>query len=1131
MNTSLLKSLLVLCGLGFAHILSAQNIWTVNSINDLDDGVCNAVHCSLREAIIAANNSIDTDVIAFEIIGNRPFVIVPNTPLPAITGDGTTIDGTTQPDYLLGDIVIQSTVITANNSGLTIAASDVGVFGLKIVGFVENNSAGIEVSGNGFLSNLQIGAPNKGNIVGDNWHGIILRQITNCADVTIQSNYVGVDPSDGMANIGNGIGGISILQGNCTNVLIGGNSNVGEGNIVGFNGGGIGTRVPQTTIQGNFIGTDETGTMNLGNQFSGILLDDLPGEPNNCLVGGDEAGQANTIAFNRSAGIFNNPTAINNRFQQNIIYCNRLGIRFGFTSLDDNRSNQGQLPPIIDCAFQNSISGTAEPNNTIEVFINDNSECTRLQTECQGRQFIGETISDAMGNWQLTANLPTGTAVTATATDATFNTSEFADCITVAGQLIATASNAGPFCMGQQIELIGRINGGVATQFSWTGPNGYTSNEQNPTDARAAGIYQFTAFANGCQVTSTATEVVFLETITQTIGDLPSEVLCPDENIIVNGNRYDINNPNGIEMVSGQEGCDTIVTIALQFYNPSIFQLNQILCAGEQLQINGTRYDVNNPQGSETLLGQANNGCDSIIEINLDFYDVIEENLTRSLCPNSFLTINGTTYDESNPTGIEVFTNGAANGCDSSVQVNLTFSESITRQLEVSLCEGENFEYLGTIYNELNPSGNHLLEGSAANGCDSLVEVNLQFLAPQINRIEGNYCEGDTIEINGQLYHTNRATGIETLAISASNGCDSILDIAFTFQPPIEEQLILNICEGESQIINGTTYNATNLAGQEIFEGASQIGCDSLLSIQVNLLSSSVGFINQSLCTGETLTINGVTYDENNPSGQEILSNAALSGCDSIVEIALQFKPTVSSLLDTLLCSNESLLIAGTRYDENNPTGIELIENENTCEELAIQLTYAPIIAGEIIGRQQLRLGDSITLTLALEGANQFNVLLDIGESAPLLLENISDGHTIIVSPRRQTTYQILTLSAINLPLCETRIGAGLSVVVEQNRAVYFPSAFSPNGDGTNDIFLPMSDEQVEEVLRFRIYDRWGNLVFERSNFSLNDEQAAWDGMYRGQILDNGIYLYVTEIRFNDQAIETFVGDVAIVRE
>ena len=90
---ALLLVLLILVG-GDGSVQAAT--FTVNSTNDAFDEVCDETHCSLREAIDAANALPGTDTIAFDIDGSGPHTIQPSSPLPTIT-DPVIIDGFTQP--------------------------------------------------------------------------------------------------------------------------------------------------------------------------------------------------------------------------------------------------------------------------------------------------------------------------------------------------------------------------------------------------------------------------------------------------------------------------------------------------------------------------------------------------------------------------------------------------------------------------------------------------------------------------------------------------------------------------------------------------------------------------------------------------------------------------------------------------------------------------------------------------------------------------------------------------------------------------------------------------------------------------------------------------------------------------
>ncbi|MCB0626636.1 MAG: hypothetical protein KDC43_22650, partial [Saprospiraceae bacterium] len=110
-------------------------------------------------------------------------------------------------------------------------------------------------------------------------------------------------------------------------------------------------------------------------------------------------------------------------------------------------------------------------------------------------------------------------------------------------------------------------------------------------------------------------------------------------------------------------GCDSIINVNLNFLMEATVDLSPILCAGESIVVNGVVYDEDNPTGTEVL--QAVNGCDSLVNVSLTFNDTITVELTPDLYPTESNTRNVMTYHKNNPTGKKLFT--TSNGCDSLV--------------------------------------------------------------------------------------------------------------------------------------------------------------------------------------------------------------------------------------------------------------------------------------------------------------------------------------------------------------------------------------------------------------------------------------------------------------------------------
>jgi len=99
---------------------------------------------------------------------------------------------------------------------------------------------------------------------------------------------------------------------------------------------------------------------------------------------------------------------------------------------------------------------------------------------------------------------------------------------------------------------------------------------------------------------------------------------------------------------------------------------------------------------------------------------------------------------------------------------------------------------------------------------------------------------------------------------------------------------------------------------------------------------------------------------------------------------------------------------------------------------------------------------------------------------------------------------------------------------VKKDRNVYIPNAFSPNADGVNDHFIIYGGKDVEEVISFSVFNRWGATVYENHKFAPNDPAFAWDGNLNRQNLNSGVFLYLVEVAFIDGWTETYQGSITL---
>ncbi len=248
---------------------------------------------SLREAIIAANNTAGTDTIDFNIAGSGVKTINVSSALPVITGS-IIIDGYSQSGSSA------NTLATGNNSVLNVvlngATAGVGVNGLNL----DSGSSGSEIRG------LVIQGFSGSGIFG---------QYSNSH--TIAGNWIGVS-SDGTTAAGNGAGGI-ILNFSDSNT-IGGSSTADRNVISGNTGVGVTLSGQGSLILNNYIGTNAAGTADLGNSSHGVLLNGFGSH----TIGGAGSQLRNVISGNDGSGIYSSNSGYNT-IQGNFIGLNAAG--------------------------------------------------------------------------------------------------------------------------------------------------------------------------------------------------------------------------------------------------------------------------------------------------------------------------------------------------------------------------------------------------------------------------------------------------------------------------------------------------------------------------------------------------------------------------------------------------------------------------------------------------------------------------------------------------------------------------------------------------------------------------------------------------------------------------------------
>jgi gliding motility-associated-like protein len=126
--------------------------------------------------------------------------------------------------------------------------------------------------------------------------------------------------------------------------------------------------------------------------------------------------------------------------------------------------------------------------------------------------------------------------------------------------------------------------------------------------------------------------------------------------------------------------------------------------------------------------------------------------------------------------------------------------------------------------------------------------------------------------------------------------------------------------------------------------------------------------------------------------------------------------------------------------------------------------------------------------------------------------------------PKFDTRYQVYVTDNNGC----SNIGAVLVVVICKNSNLFIPNTFSPNGDGSNDIFYPRG-RGLERVKTLRIFNRWGEVVFEKRDFPVNDASAGWNGTFKGAKAQADVYVYQAEVFCENGAVITLNGNIALI--
>lgn len=130
------------------------------------------------------------------------------------------------------------------------------------------------------------------------------------------------------------------------------------------------------------------------------------------------------------------------------------------------------------------------------------------------------------------------------------------------------------------------------------------------------------------------------------------------------------------------------------------------------------------------------------------------------------------------------------------------------------------------------------------------------------------------------------------------------------------------------------------------------------------------------------------------------------------------------------------------------------------------------------------------------------------------------------VSPRQVTELMVTVEDTMGCTVSDSTF-----ILVSDEFPVYVPNAFAPQSPNVrNAVFRPYVTNKVQEIPVLRVFNRWGDLVYERYNFPVRDESVGWDGTIDGELLAPGVYIFAMELEFINGDSRVYTGDVTLVR-
>ncbi|MBK6859169.1 MAG: gliding motility-associated C-terminal domain-containing protein [Saprospiraceae bacterium] len=221
----------------------------------------------------------------------------------------------------------------------------------------------------------------------------------------------------------------------------------------------------------------------------------------------------------------------------------------------------------------------------------------------------------------------------------------------------------------------------------------------------------------------------------------------------------------------------------------------------------------------------------------------------------------------------------------------------------------------------------------------------------------------------------------------------------------------------------------------------------------------------------------------------------------------------------------DNVLITGSSISNLSP-GLKMIKivDSNGCVLVKdIFINQATPVGVSLPPSVKINLGDQLTLNPIF--TSPLDSIASILWSPADHLSCTDCPNPTIKNLENETSF---TVSYITKNGCTASATILIQII---KRGIWLPNAFSPNGDNINDWFYPIVvEDSYKQINYMSIYNRWGDQVYYKTNFQPNDPSQGWDGTFKNQKLNPGVFVYLIEVEWTNGETKKLWGDLSLIR-